>query len=132
MNPTELRFLVVDDYDSLREALERVLVGLGYAQVETAVDGQEAFEMLRARPYDFVIADLDMPRMSGLDLLVAIKCDPKLHHVPVIIMSGTVNSEHVSFATQHGVADYLLKPFDLDVLGAAIEKALANVTPPPV
>lgn len=132
MNPSERKFLVVDDYDSLRKALGRLLVELGYAQVDTARDGLEALEMLHARPYDFVITDLDMPRMNGLDLLVAIKCDPELCHVPVIIMSGNVKSEHLSFAMQHGVADYLLKPFDLDVLGAAIEKALANVTPPPV
>lgn len=132
MNPSERKFLVVDDDDSLREALGRLLVGLGYAQVDTARDGLEALYMLRARPYDFVITDLTMPRMSGLDLLVAIKRDLKLRHVPVIIMSASVNSEHVSFATKHGVADYLLKPFDLDVLDAAIKKALAKVAPPPV
>ncbi|TXH05366.1 MAG: response regulator [Candidatus Moraniibacteriota bacterium] len=126
MNPSEQRFLVADDYPDLRRLAVMALADLGYTQVETAVDGQEALEKLRAGRYDFVLTDLRMPRLDGFGLLRAIKADPALKHLPVIIMSANDPSQFADPSERLGAAGYLTKPVMGPALQKAIQKALTD------
>jgi two-component system, chemotaxis family, chemotaxis protein CheY len=127
MNPSELKFLVVEDYPDLRRLAVMALADLGYPQVDTAVDGQEALEKLQTNLYDFVLTDLRMPRLDGFGLLRAIKADVALRHLPVIVMSANEPSQYAATAIRLGAADYLMKPFREEALGVALRKALATL-----
>lgn len=130
MNPSEVKFLVVDDYPDLRRLAVMALTDLGYPLVETAVDGQEAFEKLHANAYDFVLTDLRMPRLDGFGLLRAIKADPALRHLPVIVMSANDSEQYADVATRLGAAAFLSKPVISKALGEAIRKVFADLGHP--
>jgi two-component system chemotaxis response regulator CheY len=123
MNPSERRFLVVEDYPDLRRLAVMVLGDLGYPLADTAADGQEALEKLRVAPYDCVLTDLRMPRLDGLGLLRAIKADSVLRHLPVIVMSANSPEAYANAVAQLGAAAFLTKP----VMAEALEKAIRKV-----
>ena len=127
MNPSELRFLVVDDYPGLRRLAVMALADLGHPPADTASDGQEALEKLRGGHYDFVLTDLRMPRLDGFGLLRAIKADPTLRHLPVIVMSANDPSQYADLSARLGAAGYLTKPVMRPALEEAIRKALADL-----
>lgn len=127
MSPFELRLLVVDDYPDLRYLTRLTLEHIGYPNTDVAVDGVEALEMLQASTYDLVLSDLNMPRLDGFGLLRAIKADPALQRLPVIIMSANDDWLYANRATQLGAAGYLMKPVMDEALGKAIQKALADL-----
>ena len=130
MNPSEMKFLVVDDYPDLRRLVVMVLEDLGYPLVETAVDGQEALEKLHAGRYDLVLSDINMPRMNGFMLLRAIKEDAALRHVPVLIMSTHPENQYSEAAIIRGAVGYLEKPVSARTLRPLIERALADPSRP--
>lgn len=102
------RILVVDDSLTVREAECRLLVNSGYV-VETAVNGVDGWNAVRLNDYDLVITDIDMPRMNGLELLEAIRKDPKLQSLPVMIVSYKEGEEHRRRGKEAGADDYLIK-----------------------
>ncbi len=130
MNPSPLRFLVVDDYPDLQQLAVLALAGLGYSNVDTAADGQEALEKLRAGRYDFVLSDINMPRMNGFMLLRAIKEDPALRRVPVLIMSTHPERDYSEAAILRGAVGYLEKPIRRPALDAIIKRAFAGSAEP--
>lgn len=130
MNQSELKFLVVDDYPDLQQLAVIALEHLGYTQVETAMDGQEALEKLRAGRYDLVLSDINMPRVNGFMLLRALKEDPALQHVPVLIMSTHPENQYSEAAIIRGAIGYLEKPVSARTLRPLIERALANPSRP--
>ncbi len=119
------RILVVDD-----EALNRILLSTnleesGYC-VETAEDGQQALQMLRAQPFDAILLDLIMPRMDGYQLLAEMKQDAGLRRIPVIVISSTDEMGSIVRCIEMGATDYLPKPFDPVLLHARIRASLAS------
>lgn len=126
MNPSEIRFLVVDDYPDLRRLGCVLLNSFGYPLADKAVDGEEALEKLRTGRYDFVLTDLHMPRLDGFGLLRAIKTDPILARIPVIIWSGDDSNQYVDYALRLGAAAFLSKSVGREVLKEAIERALPD------
>lgn len=130
MNSSALKFLVVEDYPELRRLACMLLDDLGYPPADTAVDGQEALEKLRAGHYDFVLTDLRMPRLDGFGLLRAIKADPALQHLPVIVMSANNPDLYAGTAAQLGAAAFLKKPVMKPALQAAIQKVLDGIAHP--
>jgi two-component system cell cycle response regulator len=116
--------LVVDDEQMNRLILRRALEAEGRG-VREAPDGQVALAALRAEPIDIVLLDLVMPVLDGYATLAAIKADPDLAHVPVIIISGVDELDSIVRCIEMGATDYLPKPFRPAILRARVEASLA-------
>ena len=119
-----MHILVVDDDEDIREILGLVLESEGH-EVETAIDGVDALERLRlgSKP-SLVLLDLMMPRLDGEAVMRALKGEPRLAEIPVVIMSGHQNARQK--ATELGVAAWLAKPIEIEQLQAAVQSAAAN------
>ncbi len=120
----ELKFLVVDDFSTMRRIVMNLLQELGYQNVQEADDGQTALPMLKAGNFDFVITDWNMPQMPGLDLLKAVRADDKLKHLPVLMVTAEAKREQIVEAAQAGVSGYVIKPFTAATLSEKINKIL--------
>jgi signal transduction histidine kinase len=126
MNGGAGRILIVDDEELNRILLAANLQESGYT-VETAEDGQQALQMLRAQPFDAVLLDLLMPRMDGYQVLAEMKQDAVLRRTPVIVISSTDEMESIVRCIEMGATDYLTKPFDSVLLHARIRGSLASL-----
>ena len=120
----DLRFLVVDDFSTMRRIVKNLLHDLGYANVQEADDGKTALPMLQAEPFDVLITDWNMPGMPGLDLLKAVRSDPKLARIPVLMLTAEAKREQIIEAAQAGVNGYVIKPFTAITLKEKIDKIL--------
>ena len=124
--PSEVgRILVVDDIESNRDLLSRRLAGDGHS-VAVATGGREALRLLGADDFDLVLLDLMMPDMNGFEVLGRMKEDPRLHDVPVIMVSALDEIDSVVRCIEGGAEDYLPKPFDPVLLRARINASLAK------
>lgn len=113
---SELRFLVLDDFSTMRRIVCNLLKDGGFTQSEEAEDGQAALVKLRNGRFDFVISDIDMPNLDGMQLLAEIKKDGQLKHIPVLMLTAEARKEDILQAAQLGAAGYVLKPFTKAVL----------------
>lgn len=113
---SDLRFLVVDDFSTMRRIVCNLLKDSGFTQTEEAEDGQAALNKLRSAPFDFVISDINMPIMDGMQLLAEIKRDPKLKPIPVLMVTAEARKEDILLAAQLGAAGYVVKPFTKAIL----------------
>jgi two-component system, chemotaxis family, chemotaxis protein CheY len=120
----EMRFLVVDDFSTMRRIVKNLLNDLGYANVAEADDGQTALPMLQTGGFDFLVTDWNMPGMPGLDLLKAVRADPKLAKMPVLMLTAEAKREQIIEAAQAGVNGYVIKPFTAITLKEKIDKIL--------
>jgi two-component system chemotaxis response regulator CheY len=121
-----LRFLVVDDFSTMRRIVKNLLNDLGYANVAEADDGKSALPMLQAGGFDFLVTDWNMPGMPGLDLLKAVRADPKLAKMPVLMLTAEAKREQIIEAAQAGVNGYVIKPFTAVTLKEKIDKILGQ------
>jgi two-component system chemotaxis response regulator CheY len=119
------KILVVDDFSTMRRFIRNILDQLGYREVEEADDGDSALEKLRGTRFDLVIADWNMPRMNGLDLVKAIRADEELKTIPVLMVTAEASKENIIEAVKSGASGYVVKPFSSDVLKEKIEKVLS-------
>jgi len=119
-----LRFLVVDDFSTMRRIVKNLLNDLGYANVAEADDGNTALPMLQTGGFDFLVTDWNMPGMPGLDLLKAVRADPKLAKMPVLMLTAEAKREQIIEAEQAGVNGYVIKPFTAITLKEKIDKIL--------
>jgi two-component system chemotaxis response regulator CheY len=119
-----LRFLVVDDFSTMRRIVKNLLNDLGYANVAEADDGNTALPMLQSGGFDFLVTDWNMPGMPGLDLLKAVRADPKLAKMPVLMLTAEAKREQIIEAAQAGVNGYVIKPFTAITLKEKIDKIL--------
>ncbi len=106
-----LRFLVVDDFSTMRRIVRNLLKESGFAEADEAEDGVVALQKLRASNFDFVVSDINMPNMNGFQLLAEIKKDEKLKHIPVLMVTAEARKEDIVLAAQQGAAGYIVKPF---------------------
>lgn len=111
-----LRFLVVDDFSTMRRIVRNLLKETGFSEADEAEDGVVALQKLRALPFDFVVSDINMPNMNGFQLLAEIKRDEKLKHIPVLMVTAEARKEDIVLAAQQGAAGYIVKPFTKAVL----------------
>ena len=125
-NPTDLKFLVVDDFSTMRRIVRGLLKEMGCNNCEEAEDGQVALNMLKAAKFDFVVSDINMPNMTGFELLAAIKADDALKHLPVLMVTAEARKEDIVLAVQNGAAGYLVKPFTKAALEERVKKALKD------
>jgi len=126
MRAASRALLVVDDNEDNRYTLTRRLQREGYTNVTAAVDGEQALAFLRERPFDLVLLDVMMPRLNGYEVLERVHADPRLRHIPVIMISALDEVESVIRCIELGAEDYLSKPFNPTLLrarvGASLEK----------
>ena len=117
-----MKILVVDDHESMRRIEKQILNDLGYPNVDMADDGTTALPMLQSGNYDFVISDWNMPKMEGLELLRAIRADAKLTKTPVLLVTAESKKEKIIEAVKAGVNDYVVKPFNAEIIKAKIAR----------
>ena len=120
----DMKFLVVDDFSTMRRIIKNLLNDLGYANVTEADDGQTALPILQAGGIEFLVTDWNMPGMPGLDLLKAVRSDPKLAKLPVLMLTAEAKREQIVEAAQAGVSGYVIKPFTAVTLKEKIDKIL--------
>jgi len=106
-----MRFLIVDDFSTMRRIVRNLLKEIGYVDADEAEDGCVALHKLRSSRFDFVITDINMPVMNGFELLAAIKGDENLKHLPVLMVTAETRREDILAAAQGGAASYIVKPF---------------------
>jgi two-component system, chemotaxis family, chemotaxis protein CheY len=121
-----LRFLVVDDFSTMRRIVRNFLNDLGYNDITEADDGNTALPILKQGNIDFLVTDWNMPGMPGLDLLKAVRADPALTKLPVLLVTAEAKREQIVEAAQAGVNGYVVKPFTAQILKEKIEKILAS------
>ena len=131
MYPPNTRFIVVDDFATMRKIIKKVLNELGYTNVEEADDGTKALPMLKdsasgSNPFQFVISDWNMPGMQGIDLLKACKADPHLKNLPFMLVTAESEQKNIIEAAKYGVSDYVVKPFNAATLKTKLEKIYAK------
>lgn len=107
----DLRFLIVDDFSTMRRIVRNLLKECGHTEADEAEDGVVALNKLRSSKFDFVVSDINMPNMNGFQLLGEIKKDEKLKHLPVLMVTAEARKEDIVLAAQGGAAGYIVKPF---------------------
>lgn len=127
-----IRFLVADDFSTMRRIIRGLLKELGYSNVVEAEDGVVALNLLNKKAgtserIDIVIIDINMPNMNGFQLLAAIKGDEQLSRVPVLIVTAEARKEDIVFAAQSGAAGYIVKPFTKKALEEKLQKILQKL-----
>ncbi len=128
MFPRSAKFLIVDDFATMRKIIEKMLAEMGYANVEEAADGQQAVLMLQkaassSQPFDMVICDWNMPGLSGLEVLKICRDNQNLKNLPFIMVTCESEQSNILEAAHLGVSDYAVKPFSSKVFEAKVQKA---------
>lgn len=124
---TDLKFLVVDDFSTMRRIIRGLLKEMGCNNVDEAEDGVVALNMLRNLKHDFVVSDINMPNMNGFDLLKAIKADDALKHIPVLMVTAEARKEDIVLAAQSGASGYIVKPFTKATLEEKVLKIVQKM-----
>jgi two-component system, chemotaxis family, chemotaxis protein CheY len=117
-----MKIMVVDDMSTMRRIVKNLLKQLGFANVDEAENGQEALIKLRADKFGFVVSDWNMPVMSGIQLLRAIRADEGLKAIPVLMGTAEAQKENIIEAVQAGVSNYVVKPFTAEILQEKMAK----------
>ena len=125
MGIEDTRFLVVDDFSTMRRIVRNLLKELGFSNVQEAEDGVEALAKLRVDEFDFVVSDWNMPNMTGIELLRQIRADAKLKHLPVLMVTAEAKKENIIEAAQAGASGYVVKPFTAATLDEKLKKIFA-------
>ena len=121
------KFLVVDDFSTMRRIVRNLLKELGYTNVDEAEDGSMALSKLRSEQFDFVISDWNMPVMDGLTMLQQIRADPALAKLPVLMVTAEAKKENIIAAAQAGANGYVVKPFTAATLDEKLAKIFAKI-----
>ena len=120
-------FLIVDDFSTMRRIIKNLLRDLGFNNTTEADDGQTALPILQAGGIDFLVTDWNMPGMQGIDLLKAVRADPKLASMPVLMVTAEQKREQIVEAAQAGVNGYIVKPFTAATLKEKIDKIFERI-----
>jgi two-component system, chemotaxis family, chemotaxis protein CheY len=117
-----MKILIVDDFSTMRRIVKNLLGDLGFTRTSEAEDGSSALAHLRGNACDLVVTDWNMPGMTGIDLLRGIRADPKLRHLPVLMVTAEAKREQIVEAAQAGVNGYVIKPFTAQTLDEKLTK----------
>lgn len=122
MSNSSLRFLVVDDFSTMRRIVRNLLKELGYTNTEEAEDGSVGLNRLKSEKFDFVVSDWNMPVMTGIEMLRQIRADPDLKSLPVLMVTAEARKENIIEAAQCGANGYIVKPFTAATLDEKLQK----------
>ena len=131
---TNTKFLIVDDFSTMRKIIKKVLDEIGYKNVVEAVDGRNALDVLNdsfkaGSPVQFVISDWNMPNMQGIELLRACKENPQYKSLPFMLVTAESEQAQIIEAAKAGVSEYVVKPFNAATLKAKIERVYTKTNP---
>ena len=124
---TDLKFLIVDDFSTMRRIVKGLLKEMGCNNAEEAEDGVVALAMLRNARYDFVVSDINMPNMNGFQLLQSIRADENLKGLPVLMVTAEARKEDIVTAAQSGASGYIVKPFTKATLEEKVQKIMQKL-----
>lgn len=122
MVDANMKFLVVDDFSTMRRIVRNLLKELGYSNIEEAEDGLDAMQKLNGGNFDFVISDWNMPNMDGLQLLRSIRASSQLKKLPVLMVTAEAKKENIIAAAEAGASGYVVKPFTAATLDEKLKK----------
>jgi two-component system chemotaxis response regulator CheY len=126
-NPADLKFLIVDDFSTMRRIVRGLLKEMGCNNAEEAEDGAVALAAMKAQRFDFVVCDINMPNMNGFDFLKAVRADESLKHVPVLMVTAEARKEDIVLAAQIGASGYIVKPFTKATLEEKVQKIIQKI-----
>ena len=122
MPDPKMKFLVVDDFSTMRRIVRNLLKELGFTNVDEAEDGAIALQKLQGGGFDFVVSDWNMPNMDGLTLLQTVRATPNLKHLPLLMITAEAKKENIIAAAQAGASGYIVKPFTSATLSEKLQK----------
>ena len=111
-----MKILIVDDFATMRKIVRTLFERIGFSKLSEAEDGVDALKKLKSEKFDFIVSDWNMPNMMGLDLLKAVRADQNLKDIPFLMITAESQKENVIQAVQAGVSNYVVKPFNQDVV----------------
>lgn len=117
-----MKILIVDDFSTMRRIIKNLLRDLGFNNTHEADDGNTAWPMLRSGNFDFLVTDWNMPGMQGIDLLRAVRADPQLCSLPVLLVTAEARRDQIVLAAEAGVNGYIVKPFTAQTLKEKLDK----------
>lgn len=126
-DPSKIKFLIVDDFSTMRRIVRNLLKELGYTNADEAEDGAVALQKLQSGSYDFVVTDWNMPNMDGLALLQAIRADATLKSLPVLMITAEAKKENIVAAAGAGASGYIVKPFTAATLNEKLVKIFEKI-----
>ncbi len=126
-NPADLKYLIVDDFSTMRRIVRGLLTEMGCNNAEEAEDGAVALAALKAQKFDFVVCDINMPNMNGFDFLKAVRADESLKHIPVLMVTAEARKEDIVLAAQTGASGYIVKPFTKATLEEKVQKIVQKI-----
>lgn len=121
------RFLVVDDFSTMRRIVRNLLKEIGYHDIEEADDGVAALRKLQGGNFDFILTDWNMPNMDGLELLQQVRATPEFSHIPVLMVTAEAKKENILVAAQAGASGYVVKPFTAITLGEKLSRVFSKI-----
>lgn len=121
MPDQNIKILAVDDFSTMRRIVRNILRQLGYNNIAEAEDGAAALEYLKQNKVDFIVSDWNMPNMTGLELLKAVRADANLKDIPILLVTAEALKENVVEAVKAGVNGYIVKPFTAETLKEKID-----------
>ncbi|MCC7312711.1 MAG: chemotaxis response regulator CheY [Sulfuritalea sp.] len=127
MPDMKMKFLVVDDFSTMRRIVRNLLKELGFLNVDEAEDGVVALSKLTSEHFDFIVTDWNMPNMDGLTLLQQVRANPQLKHLPVLMITAEAKKENIVAAAQAGASGYIVKPFTAGTLSEKLNKILEKL-----
>ena len=122
-----MNILVVDDFSTMRRIVKNLLVEIGFSNIEEADDGKTALPILENGGIDFLVTDWNMPGMAGIDLLKAVRANPALSSLPVLMVTAEAKREQIMEAAEAGVNGYVVKPFTAETLQEKVDKVFARL-----
>jgi len=122
-----IKILIVDDFATMRKVIRNLLKQTGYENIVEAEDGVNALKILKSQKIDFIVSDWNMPNMSGLELLKAVRADEDLKALPFLMVTAEALQENVVAAVKAGVSNYIVKPFTSETLDEKIKKIMEKM-----
>lgn len=125
------RLLLIDDVESMRQVLKQVLLELGFTKIDMTDNGEKGLKLLQEsansnQPYDLVVSDWEMPKLSGLELLKLVRMDPILSATPFFLVTGVSDRQHIIKAIDTGVTGYLIKPVNPQLIKEKLDRFLVE------
>ena len=121
---SNMKILVVDDSPTMRRILVNTVQKAGYRNIQEAEDGRDALAKLLAGDFEFLMTDWNMPNMSGLELVTAVREEGKLKDIPILMVTTRNMKEDIVGAIKLGVNGYIVKPFDAKTLNEKINEII--------
>lgn len=123
----DMKILIVDDFSTMRRIIKNLLRDLGFTNTHEADDGNSGLPLLKNGDFDFLITDWNMPGMTGIDLLKALRADEKTKSIPVLMVTAEAKRDQIVMAAEAGVNGYVVKPFTAQTLQEKIEKIFERI-----